>query len=96
MNSLDILYLLIIWNIFLISALVILSKPLTRKYTFVLVARKVGSYLLTLIMLSLVGLYTFGKYKIMEFVIYFVNISFSLIIITYMGFMIRQRLQTKE
>jgi hypothetical protein len=92
LKSIELLYYLMLCNGLLTCLFVIMGKKFTMTYTNIIVTRKVGAYLLTIVMLSLIGLFTSGKYKFVEIILYLVNVIILFFLVFYFGSMLRRKL----
>ena len=92
LQSLEILYLLVLLNGMLTCLFVIMGKHLTETYTNIMVTRKVGSYMLTIIMVSLICLFTIGEHKFVGVLLYAINTTILIFLVIYFGIMIARKL----
>lgn len=69
-----------------------MGKQFKVSYTNIMVTRKLGSYMLTTIMLSLICVFTIGNYKFVEIALYVVNAIIFIFLVVYFKILVSRKL----
>ena len=92
LKSIELLYYFLLCNGLLTCLFVIMGKQFKVSYTNIMVTRKVGSYVLTIIILSLICVFTMGQYKFVEITLYVVNVIILIFLVIYFKILISRKL----